>query len=137
MRTVSNYASFGEDGGSWTVKFKNPRMSRAAAALYAECSGKLEAKRFHDLTTNEHSDPLSEVWGWLVSKVDTLNPDAIIERFERYPMITITKNEDKRIRDAGYKSSGSPADRFKSAGIEIVEVELKSGNIVGNFTLPE
>ena len=64
----------------------------------------------------------------MVSQRENLTTKAIAARIAAYPMITVTKDEDKRLRDEDEKarrdgdlSWRSPEERYKRAGIEIVE----------------
>ena len=125
MRGLSNHFSIGKfDTKSFDVKLVNRRMSRAARKLLLEGCDEDEWRK----TKNEHQEPLKQVWDWMVSQRENLTREAIAARIAAYPMITVTKDEDKRLRDEDEKarrdgdlSWRSPEERYKRAGIEIVE----------------
>lgn len=128
MRVLSNHATIGKDAGSKTIKRLNTRISREALNLLLET----DIENFCKLTINEHPKPLSEIWSWLIAKPFNLSPDLIWAEFTTHKMVTVTKEEDKRMSGNGLKSQGEPDDRYAKLGIEVLNLscppsQLKRG----------
>lgn len=77
-------------------------------------------------TINEHQEPLKFVWSWICDDRDRLTVEEIAFRFERWPMVTITCDEDQRLRDEARRArqegrpvSCDPVERYRFANIEI------------------
>ena len=118
MRVLSNYASVGRDAGSRKIKTLNPRMSvRAQKLLFTE-----GLNYFCENTVNEHPQPLSEMWLWLINSTNPLTPMEVWENFKRHKLVTITKAEDKLLSTMGMRSRGEDAERYVAAGITIMEL---------------
>jgi hypothetical protein len=107
MRVISNWATIGKDAPSHIIKWTNPRISVAAWELYTSCSD----REWEKSVINEHPEPIAQVWDFILKERDTLNANAILDRFKLWPMITVTKEEDSELTRNGYRSSGSPAER--------------------------
>jgi hypothetical protein len=117
LRALSNHFSVGRDGSSGYIKLINRRMSRQAQELLLQCQ---DEKKWCAKTINEHREPLSQVWSWIRAS-ESITIDDIADRLRDYPMVTITKEEDKKLRDLGQSSRGLPDDRY--AEIEIITHE--------------
>lgn len=122
LRVISNWATVGADRSSEAIKFTNQRLSAKALALYKELDDDLA---WHKLTTNEHQEPISQVWEWVVREARSLQPEAILERFKLWPMVTITCEEDRAINAAGHRSKGCP--QVRHSGIDVVILEAPLG----------
>lgn len=119
MRVLSNYCILGRDGSSQRLKLSNERISQKAYKIrknldLATVDGK---KAFFRSTRNEHPEPLTQVWQWIIENKDKLDACSIIKRIYSYPMVTITIAEDTDMNKAGYRTRGSPEERFKAGGI--------------------
>lgn len=144
LRVLSNHFTIGRSGNSGTIKLLNRRMSSDAQRFLLTCR---DARQWCAGTTNEHPDPLSQVWKWIVGEAHSLTTADIAKRLGAYPMVTVTKREDKRLREKGFGSAGPPKLRYESAGIDIVlhdeeprrvlraSVDLARPTEVGSFGL--
>jgi hypothetical protein len=124
LRALSNHFSVGRDGSSGHIKLINRRMSRQALELLLQCQ---DEKTWCAETINEHREPLSQVWAWIQSS-NSITADDIAKRLRTYPMVTITKDEDKKLRDLGQSCKGLPEERYE--GIEIVIHEEEPKNVL-------
>lgn len=118
LRALSNVASVGSDGTSFSVKCKNPRMSVSAKHLRAVLNNdKLWASR----TINEHPMPLKDLWQRWRKLAEDLTIETLWEDLQTYPMVTITKEEDQRLRVVGRnkKAFSSSEERYRAASIEL------------------
>lgn len=119
MRVISNWAAVGADVGSRTVKERNLRMSVAARELRA----KMPMQTWCAETINEHPEPMKMVWDWARAQAAELSADSLVQRIAAHPMVTVTKEEDARLRKLKFTSSGDPLERYRKAGIEICRVD--------------
>ena len=115
LRVISNFTTVGRDFQSAAIKWRNPRLSARAWALYYETSD----DEWQRSTINEHPQPLSQVWEWIRENANSIDARQIIERIAEHPMITITKEEDAELTGMGFRSKGSATERY--ARIEIGE----------------
>lgn len=115
MRKISNYATVERDLGSFGVKKINKNISKSALRLKET----LSFEEFHNLTTNEHQYPLKEMWLWMLGAKDSLTVDRVWEVFVKYPFVTITNDEDSKLRGLKGKSY-TPEERYAKAGIEVI-----------------
>jgi hypothetical protein len=114
MRLISNYASI-EIGAADSEKVKrlNTRMSTEARKLF----NKVDFTEFHEATINEHPFPLKKLWEHIVKEHSSLTPEEVWHFFVKYPMITVTKPENKRL---GFiKAFDSAEHRYELASITI------------------
>lgn len=107
LRVISNWATIGKDASSSTIKWSNPRLSQAAWKLYDDLSDEEWIKK----TINEHPEPLAQIWAWILKNKDMISAKSILDRVSKWPMITITKQEDDELNKLGMKSTGSPEER--------------------------
>ena len=114
LRALSNYASVGFDGQSFAIKISNPRMSDAASRLRRLLN---DDREWAADTINEHPYPLRSLWDSWLSNVYLITPSKIWEDLVSFPMITITKEEDARLRKLDKSLSNTPQERYKAAGI--------------------
>jgi hypothetical protein len=121
LRALSNHFSVGRDGSSGDIKLINRRMSRQAQELLLQCR---DEKKWCAGTINEHREPLSQVWNWIQAS-ESITIDDIADRLSAYPMVTITKEEDKKLRDLGKSSKGLPDERYVEIVIVTHEEEPK------------
>lgn len=121
MRVLSNYASVQMDAGSYKIKTLNCRVSKNAEIMLNNCSS---LKEWADLCINEHEVPLKEVWDWLRSNSGNLDSSTVWGKFYNHPMVTITKEEDRKLNANGLRSKSSE-NRYAKAGIEIVILNSK------------
>jgi hypothetical protein len=64
--------------------------------------------------TNEHQEQLGKVWRWMVDNRDTITPELVEERLRKWPMVVITKEENRRLDK---KPSENPTQRYEVAEI--------------------
>lgn len=118
MRVISNWATVGKDASSSEIKRRNCRLSRAALDL----RNVFAPVEWLKSVTNEHQEPLSAVWDWIISQGRDVTADKLIQRFLDFPMVTITLGEDAALRRLGLYSKGNPIERYKSANIDLVVI---------------
>lgn len=109
LRVISNWATIGKDGSSSTVKWLNRNISQKAWELYHSQSD----AEWEKSCINEHQEPISHVWQWILENHQMLTPRDILDRAKRWPMITVTKDEDLYLTQQGFRSKGSPEERHK------------------------
>jgi hypothetical protein len=117
MRVISNYCAIGKDAGSGAIKKLNQRISKRALELKQI----LSHQEWQKATINEHQEPLRDIWAWILKNSRTLSADEVLERFKAFPMVIVTKEEDILLSKAGLRSAGSPEERYRSVGIEIIK----------------
>lgn len=117
QRVITNYLFAGQNAGSRELKKLCFFMSKKAAELYH----RVEFSEFHDLTTNEHQEPLIQNWNWLIQNIDNVTAVRLLDRLIIFPMVVITKEENSSLNKMGYRSKGEPDERFRAASIEIVD----------------
>jgi hypothetical protein len=86
-------------------------------ALKLREANKSDKRIYYADTINEHPDELADVWKWIVHKHNELSVDDVLARFRRWPMVVVTKEEDRAMRPL--KSKG-PEARY--AKIEVLEL---------------
>ena len=118
MRVISNFYSIGTDAGSRAVKIRCRKISREAMSR----KEKMPDSWWKE-TINEHQEPLEQVWTWICKNKDTVTIKEIADRFKQWPMVLVTREEDSELRK---RRDLGPVERYKEAGIEIVEVEQLS-----------
>jgi hypothetical protein len=119
MRVISNYCAVGKDVGASVAKRLNRRISKHALAL----KHVLPHHEWVKKTINEHQEPLSQVWGWLLENRSTLSVQSVYDRFAAFPMVTITREEDDLLNKTGNRNVGDPEQRYRNAQIEIVSTD--------------
>lgn len=120
MRVLSNHATVGSDASSFAIKKKNPRISRRALLRLNEVEVFTDWSKD---TINEHPLPLKSCWEWLLLEAKNLKVEDVWDYFNKYPMTTILKKEDKKLNAHGFRSSGG-SSRYLAVGIEIVELDI-------------
>jgi hypothetical protein len=123
LRVLSNMATVGSGGDSMSVKRKNKRVSAAALIeleklLRSNSNQKNAFKIWHDVTTNEHPEPLKQVWCWL--REEGRSPQELMDRLNKNKFITVLKTEDSAINERGFRSKGAPEERHK--GLDPVDM---------------
>jgi hypothetical protein len=98
------------------IKKHNPKMSKAALDI----KGRISFKEWASLTINEHQEPLQKTWSWILEHAASLTPTDVLERFKRWPMVTVTKEEDERLRQL---TQLDPGQRYDVAQIEVVQTD--------------
>lgn len=121
LRVISNWATVAEDLSSEAIKFRNRRISRKALDLYLASETDAD---WHKQTTNEHPEPIRQVWDWIVKEAQTLQPREILKRFQEWPMVTVTCDEDREINAAGHRWKGDPQVRHKRIDLVTLEEPL-------------
>jgi hypothetical protein len=124
MRVISNYVSTGRDLSSAGIKKASARMSRRAL----EQKGVTTEAEWLRNTINEHQEPLKQIWKWILDHKATLSAEDVVARFAKWPMVTVTKDEDIELRKHAHLP---PAARYKAAKIEVMR------RVDGNWELVE
>lgn len=119
MRVLSNHATIGMDAGSAKIKKLNKTLSKESYKLL--CSTNIET--FCKNTINEHPRPLKAIWEWLQEKAESLSIEDVWNEFKTHQMITITKEEDAKIKFSGKNSTGSYQSRYTDLGIEVISLK--------------
>lgn len=116
LRVLSNYASIGIDAGSFVIKCKNYKMSKEAKVLRNKLC---DDKKWSALTINEHPVPLKHLWKTWVDLGGAITEERVWNDLLIHPMVTVTKEEDARLRDVEKDSSHDPLKRYLLANIEV------------------
>ena len=115
LRVLSNWVTVGIDGNSREVKRRNRRVSGNALRELQELlqihSPKETFKIWHKNTTNEHRDPLQQVWQWLCNETPTAN--VLLDRLASDKFITITNEENKQTAQNGHRWKGDRQARHQ------------------------
>jgi hypothetical protein len=112
---VSLYLESGDYKENWKTRL---RASDAAIKLRSE------SKEWKSLVTFEHARTLFDTFGLLRIDGRPLSLDDAAKIIAEYPPVLITREENDRINERGFKKSGAPEDRYKD--IEISTFELRS-----------
>ena len=123
FRVITNYLSVGYDARSRELSKKCPHRSKKAHALYLKYSKLNDLKGWLDKVTNEHQYPIKDAWEWMTNERDTLNVQRVKNHLEKWPVVVVTKDENKLLRDVHYIE---PDQRYSRAGIEVLE-RIRSG----------
>ena len=119
MRALSNYFTVGDlSSSSSKVKLHNRLVSQKALDL----TTKLTRIEWCRVTINEHPLPLKILWRNILD-CEQISVERIADLFSAHKMVTITKDEDKRLREKGFNSSGAPEERYAICGIIVRELE--------------
>ena len=110
MRSLSCYCTVGQDLNSRQLKLVNQNISLMAFSLL---ESKCSKKEWFQKTINDHSKPLDEIWKWIRKNNKKLKAKDIIKEFKDFPVITIHRDEDKKLNKKGYRSKGSICERYK------------------------
>lgn len=119
MRVISNHVTVGRDGSSYSVKKSNKLMSNEAKLLRQ----RIPLKEWHKGTTNEHPDELKLVWESIRENAEKWTALDVCNRLSKYPFVTITNEENKKLRKIPRGSYADPFERYKQADIEIVRLD--------------
>lgn len=72
--------------------------------------------------TFEHQDPVLEVQTWIESNLGQVSVDDVVSELLQHPGVVVLKAEERAI-PSKFRSRGTPAERYATAGIRVVEVE--------------
>lgn len=125
LRVVSNHATIGKDATSATIKKLNRRVSNDAFSLLLEAG--LESFCRH--TINEHPMPIVVTWNWLRENAEQLDVASVWKHFLDNKMITVTKDEDDKIRLSGQMHAGDFQSRYFDLGIFFTELNHSPADI--------
>jgi hypothetical protein len=112
---VSLYLESGDYKENWKSRV---RASDAALKLREEKSD------WKKLVTFEHSRTLYDTFNMLRNNGNPISMDEAANVISEYPPVLITKEENQRINELGYKKTGEPEARYKE--IEITTFELRA-----------
>jgi hypothetical protein len=122
MRDVSNFEAMDQLGNSYVLKMHNGWVSQKAADLMDRC---LSFDDWHELTTNEHSTPVSVMKKQIVDDIASITDEKIKAIIGTDPVCTLTNEEDAKLTAIGSRSLGTYQSRYKAAGIQIVQLPEK------------
>jgi hypothetical protein len=112
MRTISEAVHFGQYRNSTQGKLNNLTVSRGAANLMAHCT----QADFLGNTILEHPLPLERMYLDLAARAAALALSDIFDQLKRYPLVTVTAEENRRLKHTGW---ASPKQRYAEANIEV------------------
>jgi hypothetical protein len=115
MRTITEALYFGEYRNSTEGKLTNLTVSKKVFYLLAACAPAEFPKR----TVLEHPLPLKRMYLDLMEQANSMNIELATRSLSRYPLVTVTKQEDRDLKPTGW---ASPAERYANAKIEIGRV---------------
>jgi hypothetical protein len=119
LRTISEAAHFGRYVSSTRGKLINLVISRGAARRLASVR---EPKTYARV---EHPLPLEIIYGNLElsakSHARELGAQDVLEALRRYPLVTVTKDENQQLKHTGWTT---PAERYENAGVEVGRVKV-------------
>ena len=121
LRVVTNYLSVDCDARSRALSAKCHYRSKKAHALYLKYKKLNDQKGWLDEVTNEHLYPIKRAWTWMKNEGDKLNVRRVKSRLKKWPVVVVTKEENKRLRDDPDKG---PDQRYLDAGIKVLK-EIK------------
>lgn len=114
LRALSNYATIGKDATSAPIKKINKRVSENAYKLLKKEGLEVYCKQ----TINEHPKPIKQTWEWLKKNAKNgLSVEKVWKEFCDFPMVTVTKEEDKLMRGKGLNSKGTVEERYSNIKI--------------------
>jgi hypothetical protein len=116
LRVLSNYASVGFDAGSYAIKIKNLKISEEAKTLRIKLN---DDKEWASLTINEHPMPLKNLWSEWKKIAAEITEEKIWDDLLMHPMITVTKDEDARLREVEKRGEYDPIHRYEAAKIKV------------------
>lgn len=112
FRVITNYLSTGADSSSKALRAQCLYRSKAAHALSLK-----DPKGWLNLVTNEHQYPIKRAWQWMLDDPDSLTVSNVKKRLSTWPVVVVTKEESKRLRD---DPTRTPEQRYSDAGIEVL-----------------
>lgn len=123
MRTISNFYSVGRDEKSKFISLNSRYRSKNAHALYSQLFGqdardKVREKQWLEKVTNEHQEPLDQIWRWMCAEKRNLTAEQVMERFKQWPMVVVLK----RPENAGLSKHKllPPKERYAAGQIEVL-----------------
>jgi len=119
MRTISNYCTIDQDAPSSVIKKQNKRMSKGAYKSRKQLPPKEWVKGTN--TINEHQDPLKYIWKWILDNKN-VSREEVLARFRKWPMVTVTSEENKRLRKC---LETRPRERYREAKIIVGQLKGK------------
>ncbi len=120
FRVITNYLSVGCDARSRKLSLDCRYRSKKAHALYKKLN---DPKGWLDEVTNEHQYPIKRAWKWMKEERDKLTVRRVKKHLEKWPVVVVTKNENKLLRD---DPDRDPHQRYQDARIEVLE-EIEPG----------
>ena len=111
---VSLYLESGDYKENWKTRL---RASDAAIKL------RQSSKNWEKLVTFEHARTLSDTFNLMRAGGERLSLETAAELIAQYPPVLITREENARINERGFRSSGIPEVRYD--GIEISSFDLR------------
>lgn len=131
LRAVGNYFAVGQDCGSAYLTLKCQYRSHKAHELYQSIVGDRVGSgaellrrevRWRKLMTNEHQEPLKQVWAWMCRNHSSLDVGQVAKRIMDWPIVVVTRDpEDIELRKLAIHELG-PLERYEQAKIEVWKV---------------
>jgi hypothetical protein len=126
LRVIGNYLEVGQDCQSPYLAYNCRYRSRRAHESYLNL-GDIPTlalrSEWRKMVVNEHQYPLAQLWNWIVENHSTLTAELILERMKAWPIVVITKDEDRCLRLRARERGGEaidPAERYRQADIEVL-----------------
>jgi hypothetical protein len=120
LRALGNYCTVGRDCGSAYLRCNSPYRSQAAQELYEKMvkpGDKSTLDAWRKEVTNEHQEPLKQVWAWMCDHKDQLEIEAVVQRLRQWPVVIVTRYENNALRPhAGL----GPVERYDAVGIQVL-----------------
>jgi len=123
MRTISNFCCFGRDAKSDFIKLNSRYRSKNAHFLFTQLIGenlkdKIRKKAWLKQVTNEHQEPLEQIWRWMCEEKRNLTVDDVLKRFAEWPMVVVLVKPE----NAGLSKHKQlpPKERYAAGQIEVL-----------------
>lgn len=82
----------------------------------------LTPKEITPLVRVEHQESKSALFKWVTEFKHSLSPKEIVERVKKFPVVIITREEDKRLTKLGLRVAEGE-NRYRQAGISVVVLD--------------
>lgn len=123
IRTIINYQFLPDNHSGRAMsdyqKSYNPTISLEAKKI-------LETSKtfadFHKKTINEHQFPVANIFEWIWENCFSIEWKDIEDKINTYPMVTITLEEDKKLRITK-NITGDPKKRYEEAGVIVTNLD--------------
>lgn len=100
-------------------KLHNPVISLEAEKILKISK---DFKEFHSKTTNEHQNPVSNIWKWILDNCEKSKWRDVENYIDTYSLVTISKKENDKLRITK-NVIGDPKKRYEEARIIITRLD--------------
>tara|TARA_B100000989_G_scaffold124062_1_gene91753 strand:- start:223 stop:735 length:513 start_codon:yes stop_codon:yes gene_type:complete len=117
IEAIVDYQYLPHDHSSRTSS-EYQKLHNTVISLEAEKILKIskDFKEFHSKTTNEHQNPVSNIWKWILDNCEKLKWKDVENYIDTYSLVTISKKENDKLRITK-NVIGDPKKRYEEAGI--------------------